>query len=71
VKGGKTRDIPLPAVVAQYVEAFIANVVAKENGPSTPDTPLFWSSWGRRHQGKVRRPMTGQNVWRLCKVYGR
>jgi len=26
---------------------------------------------GRRTGGKTRAPMTGQNVWRLCKVYGR
>jgi len=35
------------------------------------DTPLFWSSWGRRGIGKARQPMTGKNIWRLCKVYGR
>jgi integrase/recombinase XerC len=71
VKGGKTRDIPLPSVVMQYVHAYVAEVVAKENDSVTPDTPLFWSSWGRRHRGRVRQPMTGQNIWRLCKVYGR
>lgn len=37
----------------------------------TPDTPLFWSSWGRRRQGKIRRPITSKNIWRLCKTYGR
>ena len=21
--------------------------------------------------GKTRQPMTGKNIWRLCKVYGR
>ena len=31
----------------------------------------FWSSWGRRGVGRTRQPMTGKNVWRLCKVYGR
>jgi site-specific recombinase XerD len=36
-----------------------------------PETPLFWSTWVRRSGGKTRAPMTGQNVWRLCKVYGR
>jgi site-specific recombinase XerD len=71
VKGGKTRDIPLPGVVMEYLRCYVSEVLAKENGSVTPDTPLFWSSWGRRHQGKVRRPMTGQNIWRLCKVYGR
>jgi site-specific recombinase XerD len=37
----------------------------------TLETPLFWSSWGRRHEGKVRRPMSGKNLWRLVKTYGR
>jgi len=36
-----------------------------------PDTPLFWSSWGQKRQGKIRRPITGKNIWRLCKTYGR
>lgn len=71
VKGGKTRDIPLPEPVMQTLQTYVENVVAKEAGPLTPDTPLFWSTWGRRDEGKVRRPMTGKNVWRLCKVYGR
>lgn len=71
VKGGKTRDIPLPAVVMQFLHEYVKKVVDEENGPVTPDTPLFWSSWGRRHEGKVRRPMTGKNIWRLCKLYGR
>ncbi len=55
----------------QYLHGYVHNVVEKENGPVTPDTPLFWSSWGRRHQGTVRQPMSGGNIWRLCKVYGR
>ncbi len=71
VKGGKTRDIPLPGAVTQYLHDYVQNVVARDNGPVTSETPLFWSSWGRRHQGIVRRPMTGKNIWRLCKVYGR
>jgi len=36
-----------------------------------PETPLFWSTWGRRVIGKTRAPMIGKNIWRLCKVYGR
>src|SRR5574341_2538742 len=71
VKGGKTRDIPLPSVVIQYLEQYVENVVAKENGPLAPDTPLFWSSWGRARQGRVCMPMGGKNIWRLCKTYGR
>jgi integrase/recombinase XerC len=71
VKGGKTRDIPLPAVVTQYLNQYVVEVLKREQHGVGPDTPLFWSSWGRRHTGKVRQPMTGQNIWRLCKVYGR
>ena len=67
----RLRDIPLPAVVTQCLHAYVAEVLAKENGSVTPDTPLFWSRWGRRHRGMVRQPMTGQNIWRLCKFYGR
>jgi len=71
MKGGKTRDIPLPAVVSQYVHQYVENTIAQEHGPLTPDTAIFWSSWGQRHRGTVTRPMTGKNIWRLCKVYGR
>ena len=35
------------------------------------ETPIFWSTWGRRAVGTTRAPMTGKNIWRLCKVYGR
>jgi len=71
VKGGKTRDIPLPGVVSQYLNQYVEQSVAKEHGPLTPDTPVFWSSWGQRFRRKAARPMTGKNIWRLCKVYGR
>jgi len=33
--------------------------------------PLFWSTWGKRTVGKTRAPMTGKNIWRLCKTYGK
>lgn len=72
VKGGHTRDIPLPAAVMEYLHAYVNQEVAVESGNKVgPDTPLFWSTWGRRAQGKTRQPMTGKNIWRLCKVYGR
>ncbi len=48
VKGGKTRDIPLPTVVRQYLGQYIDNIVAKENDPLTADTPIFWSDAGVR-----------------------
>jgi site-specific recombinase XerD len=45
--------------------------VAKENGPITPRYAFFWSTWARPRQGKQSKPMSGKNVWRLCKTYGR
>ena len=71
VKGGKTRDIPLPSAVTGFLETYLEGALTKEIATVTPDTPLFWSTWGRRSGGKTRAPMTGQNIWRLCKVYGR
>jgi integrase/recombinase XerC len=71
VKGGKTRDIPLPAIVMKYLHTYVELVLRKETARLTPETPLFWSTWGRRVVGKTRAPMTGKNIWRLCKVYGR
>lgn len=71
VKGGKTRDIPLPTAVTRFLQTYVKGTLEKEMEIVTPDTPLFWSTWGRRSGGKTRAPMTGQNIWRLCKVYGR
>jgi integrase/recombinase XerC len=71
VKGGKTRDIPLPSVVMKFLHAYVERVLVKQVETVGPETPLFWSTWGRRAVGKTRAPMTGKNIWRLCKVYGR
>jgi len=71
VKGGKTRDIPLPAAVMAFLEAYVERVLKREVEPVGPETPLFWSTWGRRAVGKTRAPMTGKNIWRLFKVYSR
>jgi len=71
VKGGKTRDIPLPAVVMQFLEGYVTQYLPTVVEVVTTDTPLFWSSYGLRRQGLVRRPMEGKNIWRLCKTYGR
>ena len=71
VKGGKTRDIPLPSAVMVFTHEYVVRVLKRETQKGGPDTPLFWSTWGRRVVGKTRAPMTGKNVWRLCKVYGR
>ena len=71
VKGGKTRDIPLPSVVMQFLQAYVERVLVQQVESVGPETPLFWSTWGRRAVGLTRAPMTGKNIWRLCKVYGR
>lgn len=71
VKGGKSRDIPLPMAVTRFLQEYIQQVLSKAGNNITPVTPLFWSTWGRRSGGKTRAPMTGKNVWRLCKVYGK
>ncbi len=71
VKGGKTRDIPLPAAVMAFLETYVERVLRREVEQIGPETSLFWSTWGRRAVGKTRAPMTGKNIWRLCKVYGR
>lgn len=56
VKGGKTRDIPLPSAVVKSLHAYVELVVAKQVEKVTPDTPLFWSTWSRRSVGTVRAP---------------
>ena len=55
----------------QFLQAYVEQVLTSVVGKVEPDTPLFWSTWGRRGMGKTRAPMTGKNIWRLCKVYGR
>ncbi len=71
VKGGQRRDIPLPSTVMQFLWAYVEQVLARQLERVGADTPLFWSTWGRRRLGRTRAPMTGKNIWRLCKVYGR
>ena len=71
VKGGRTRDIPLPESVMRYLHSYVEQWLAPSVQPLTPETPLFWSVWGRRAIGLHRAPMTGKNIWRLCKLYGR
>jgi len=71
VKGGKTRDIPLPAAVNQYLDRYVSDYLPTQVDVVTSDTPLLWSTYGQRRQGLVRRPMKGKNIWRLCKTYGR
>ena len=52
VKGGRTRDIPLPAAVMQFLWTYVEQVVSPQGAALDADTPIFWSSWGRRGVGK-------------------
>jgi len=70
VKGGKTRDIPLPAIVMQFLDGYVTQHLPPIVEAVSPDTQLFWSIYGQRRQGTVRRPMEGKNICRLCKTYG-
>jgi site-specific recombinase XerD len=62
VKGGKTRDIPLSSAVTKFLQTFVEVVLSREMEAIGPETPLFWSAWGRRVVGKSRAPMTGKNI---------
>ncbi len=70
VKGGTTRDIPVPEPVMKYLHAYVRDVLPGIVTTVTGDTPLFWAKWGRPVVGRTVRPMTGKNLWRLTKYYG-
>jgi integrase/recombinase XerC len=71
VKGGTTRDIPVPEPVMKYLHTYVEEVLPRVVVKVMPDTPLFWAKWGRPVVGRTVRPMTGKNLWRLTKFYGR
>jgi ABC-type uncharacterized transport system substrate-binding protein len=48
VKGGKTQDLPLPVAVVAFLHAYVERVLVRDFVAVTPDSPLFWSTWGRR-----------------------
>jgi hypothetical protein len=45
VKGGTTRDIPVPESVIAYLLTYTKEVLPNIAGTVTPETPLFWSKW--------------------------
>ena len=55
----------------QCLDRYLSQYLPTEVEHIKPDTPVFWSTFGQRRQGAVRRPMEGKNIWRLCKTYGR
>ena len=61
----------MPESVAQYLQTYVKDVLPDVAEHVTPETPLFWSKWGRRVVGRTLQPMNGKNLWRLTKFYGR
>ncbi len=70
-------DLPLDQAVTQFLMSYVEHHLPILVQPVvTPDTPLFWSSWGQRRQGKTRprsqvrtsgdsaRPMAGSSATR-------
>jgi len=55
---------------SQHLDRYVTQYLPTEVDDIKPDTPLFWSTFGQRRQGLVRRPMDGKNVRWLCKTYG-
>jgi integrase len=45
-KGGKTRDIPLPAAVMEHLDRHAKQYLPTEADDVKPDTPRFWSTFG-------------------------
>ena len=66
----QSTPAPVPAPVMRFLRHHATETLAPVQGTLTPGAPLFWSSWRKRGSGKTRTPMTGKNIWRLCKVYG-
>src|SRR5207245_8467082 len=65
VKGGKTRDIPLPSAVMQFLQAYVERVLGKQIEHVGPEIPLFWSTWGRRGAGTTRASTRVKDIWIL------
>ena len=69
VKGGQTRDIPLPESVMTYLHTYVERL-PDALGEIGPETPLFWSLWGQRTMGKSRAPMQGKTSGGSAKPMG-
>jgi site-specific recombinase XerC len=61
VKGGKTRDIPLPAAVMQHLDRYATQCLPIEVDDVKPDTPLFWSTFGRRRDSNMQPSNINKN----------
>lgn len=55
----------------QHLDRYVTQYLPTEVDEVKPDAPFFWSTFGQRRQGLVKRSMEGKNVRRLRKTYGR
>src|SRR5260370_7633463 len=65
VKGGTTRDIPVPEPVMTYLHTYVQDVLPRVVKNVAPDTPLFWSRWSRPGFSRTVRPLHPKNLSRL------
>jgi len=56
VKGRKTRDIPLPAAVMAFLEAYVERSVEEGSGARRAGDAVVLVHLGRRAVGKTRAP---------------
>jgi len=49
----------------KFLYVYVERILVKQVGP---ETPLLWSTWGRRAVVKTRAQMTGKNIWKRCKA---
>jgi site-specific recombinase XerC len=64
------RDVP-PRLSHKNALPEFRNTFQPRSEDIKPDTPLFWSTFGRRHRGTVRRPTEGRTSGGSAKTYGR
>ena len=74
MKGGQTRDIPLPESVMTYLHTYVERL-ALAMGQIGPETPLFWSLWGRANRweesstdAREKYLAALQNLWTAHRV---
>ena len=60
VKGGKTRDIPLPPAVTKYLEEYVQRVLSTERAQVGLETPLFWFDLGASYRRQDARAHDGE-----------
>jgi len=66
VKGARS-GYPVPALVMRYLICTCGRSYTRVRDGDPRTRPSSGPSWGKRRSA-ARGPMTGKNIWRLCKV---